>query len=128
MRPATADDLEVLTGLLTAAFGQAPTHLAAALREGGTVVVVHDGAVVGTLRPERDGESGGVWGFAVDPRSQGRGIGRDVLRRVCRQFFDDGATTVRLEVAVDNDRALGLYTSIGFTRVSTEDYYDLPLG
>jgi ribosomal protein S18 acetylase RimI-like enzyme len=30
-------------------------------------------------------------------------------------------------VAVDNDRALGLYTSIGFTPVTTEDYFALPL-
>jgi len=28
-----------------------------------------------------------------------------------------------LEVAVENEHALGLYTSLGFTRVTTEDYY-----
>jgi ribosomal protein S18 acetylase RimI-like enzyme len=27
---------------------------------------------------------------------------------------------------VENDTALGLYTSLGFTRVTTEDYYALP--
>jgi ribosomal protein S18 acetylase RimI-like enzyme len=34
---------------------------------------------------------------------------------------------VHLEVAVDNDHALGLYTSLGFAPISTEDYYTLPL-
>jgi len=33
---------------------------------------------------------------------------------------------IRLEVAVENDRALGLYTSLGFARVATEDYWRLP--
>jgi ribosomal protein S18 acetylase RimI-like enzyme len=32
-----------------------------------------------------------------------------------------------LEVDVDNDRALGQYTSVGFTPVITEDYFALPL-
>jgi len=34
--------------------------------------------------------------------------------------------TVHLEVATDNDRALNLYTSLGFQPVITEDYYALP--
>jgi len=33
---------------------------------------------------------------------------------------------VELEVEVANDHALGLYTSIGFEQVTTEDYYELP--
>ncbi|MEW1960044.1 GNAT family N-acetyltransferase [Kineococcus sp. NPDC059986] len=127
LRTATAEDLDVLADLLADAFGHPPTHLAASFAEGDTVAVEHEGAVVGTLRRPRDGASGGIYGFAVAPMFQGRGIGRDVLRRVSREFFADGATSVRLEVAVDNDRALGLYTSVGFRRVQTEDYYDLPL-
>jgi ribosomal protein S18 acetylase RimI-like enzyme len=30
-------------------------------------------------------------------------------------------------VDVENDRALGLYTSVGFEPITTEDYYALPL-
>jgi ribosomal protein S18 acetylase RimI-like enzyme len=37
-----------------------------------------------------------------------------------------GARTVRLEVAVDNDQALRVYTSVGFQPVIVEDYYLLP--
>ena len=55
-----------------------------------------------------------------------RGIGRDVLHRLCRSARADGATSVHLEVATDNGRALHLYTSLGFTPVTTEDYYALP--
>jgi ribosomal protein S18 acetylase RimI-like enzyme len=127
LRDATTDDLGDLAALLRSAFGVAPTHLEQSLTSGRTLVVERDGRPVGTVRLHRDGTSGGVYGFVVHPDQQGRGIGRDVLRRVCREFFADGATSVGLEVAVDNDRALGLYTSVGFEPVTTEDYYALPL-
>ena len=77
------------------------------------------------MRLTREKETGGIYGFAIDPAWQGRGIGSDVLRRICRVLIDEGAHQVGLEVAVDNDRALGLYTSMGFTEVTTEDYYAL---
>lgn len=64
-----------------------------------------------------------MYDLAVDPAWQGRGIGRDVLRRVCLLLREEGAQRIGLEVAVDTDRALGLFTSIGFTEVATEDYY-----
>jgi ribosomal protein S18 acetylase RimI-like enzyme len=45
---------------------------------------------------------------------------------VCRRLRADGARRIGLEVEVDNEHALGLYTSLGFERVSTEDYFRLP--
>jgi Acetyltransferases len=91
-----------------------------------TLLVEIAGCAVGTLRLTReDDEVAGIYGFAVDPDWQGRGIGRDVLRRVCQQLCDEGVHRIGLEVAVDNDRALGLYTSLGFTPLTTEDYYAL---
>ena len=47
--------------------------------------------------------------------------------RACNELFDAGADHVELEVEVDNDRALGLYTSVGFSLVATDDYYELTL-
>ena len=93
-----------------------------------TLLVERNGDPVGTLRVTLEGEEGGVYGFVVDPALQGQGIGRDVLRRVCTGLLADGATRVGLEVAVQNERALGLYTSIGFRPRTTEDYYALPAG
>ena len=49
-----------------------------------------------------------------------------MLRRVCQRLRADGAQRVGLEVEVDNEHALGLYTSLGFVRVTTEDYFRLP--
>lgn len=130
MRTATVADVDVIRRVLEAGFGE-PAHedLAASLDspDGRTLVIELSGSVVGTLRLRRDGDSVGVYAFVIDPPWQGRGIGREALRRTCEQLRAEGTRQIRLEVAVDNDRALGLYTSIGFTPVTTEDYYGLPL-
>jgi ribosomal protein S18 acetylase RimI-like enzyme len=120
-------EVPALEAMLEAGFGN-PAHLAGeerVLRE--TVVVEHAGAMVGTLRIARDDEVPGIYGFVIDPPRQGHGLGRAALRAACRRLHDEGAERVRLEVEVENDRALSLYTSLGFVPVSTEDYYALAL-
>lgn len=128
LRTATPADAADISELLTAAFGWRPSDVLERLASDSsarTVVVELAGCVVGTVRLTREGDTGGVYGFAVDPAWQGRGIGRDVLRRVCHLLRAEGTRRVCLEVAVENERALGLYTSIGFDQVATDDYYAL---
>jgi ribosomal protein S18 acetylase RimI-like enzyme len=134
VRPMTEEDLEAVKELLVAAFPwyqPDPIDPAAAERRrrdrAETMVIELDGVTVGSLRVSWEDDTAGVFGFAVRPDHQGQGIGRDVLRRICRQARADGAARVHLEVAVDNDRALGLYTSLGFAPIATEDYYSLPI-
>ncbi len=129
MRTATLADASELSRLLAAAFGEPPIDLADRLAEDSarTVLVELEGAAVGTIRVTRDDDTAGIYGFAVDPAWQGRGIGRDALRRVCRELRDEGIRRIGLEVAVENDHALGLYTSLGFNQTTTEDYYEFPL-
>jgi ribosomal protein S18 acetylase RimI-like enzyme len=130
VRPAAAADIPVLSHLWEVGFGgPAPDDLAARLNapHPPTLVVELDGSAVGTLSLNREGGDARIYGFVIEPAWQGRGLGRDALRRVCEQLRADGAGPIGLEVAVDNDRALGLYTSIGFTPVTTEDYFALPL-
>ena len=127
LRPATAADVPVIVSLLERGFGSwGPDDLGARLER--TVLIELRGAVVGTLFSERDDEGeAGIFGFVVEPSLQGRGIGRAALRQACEQLRADGARRIGLDVDVTNDRALGLYTSVGFTPVTTEDYYALPL-
>lgn len=134
LRPATLLDAPELSRLLKVAFGGPPADVAQRLTDGAavdgserTLLAEVAGSAVATVRLTRDGDTAGVYGLAVDPSRQGRGVGRDLLCRVCRQLIEDGARRVCLEVAVDNERALGLYTSLGFARATTEDYYALPL-
>jgi len=128
VRTATQADASEVSRLLTTAFGTVPSKALQlqATERFRTVLAELSGSAVGTLRLTRQGEAAGIYGFAVDPAWQGRGIGRDVLRRVCHQLRDEGVHRIGLEVAVDNDHAMGLYTSLGFTPVTTEDYYALP--
>src|SRR5579864_8716204 len=130
LRQASAADVPVLSRLLEAGFGwSAPDDLADQLDSPHrrTLVIECEGATVGTVSVSRDGADAGVYGFVVDPPLQGRGIGRAALRRTCEELRADGARRIRLEVAVDNDRALALYTGVGFEPVTTEDYYSLPM-
>jgi ribosomal protein S18 acetylase RimI-like enzyme len=129
LRTANVDDAEAVGSILKAAFEWTPPDLPGLLARNSererTLLVEQRGTPVGTLRITHDGDTGGIYGFAVDPAQQGRGIGRDVLRRSCRLLREEGMRRVGLEVAVENERALGLYTSIGFRPVTTEDYYAL---
>jgi ribosomal protein S18 acetylase RimI-like enzyme len=133
LRPWTPADSADVVRLHAAAFGPAAPvpdtaedRALAELDRTQTWLVTVAGRTVGTLRLSPSAEDGvGVYGFVVDPAEQGRGIGRRALTTACRSAFAAGARSVHLEVSVDNDHALGLYTSLGFTAVATEEYYEL---
>jgi ribosomal protein S18 acetylase RimI-like enzyme len=129
LRRAVPSDAEAVARLLEAGFGHRPVGLAEILGSEAerTLLIELSGKPVGTVRLSSGGDVAGVYGFVVDPDYRGQGIGRDALRRVCQELLASGARRVGLEVAVDNDRALGLYTSLGFTDVTTEDYFALPV-
>jgi ribosomal protein S18 acetylase RimI-like enzyme len=130
LRRATTADLPFLSRLLELGFGRpAPEDLAGRLdsRHEQTAIVELRGSAVGTLRFRRDGNEARIYAFVIDPAWQGRGIGRAALRCACEQLRAEGTHRIGLEVDVENDRALTLYTSVGFTPILTEDYFALPL-
>ena len=125
LRTAQTADVADMMRILSAGFGFAPADLADRLIEAHawTLIAARGATVVATLRVSLSDEGARLSGFAVDPAWRGRGIGRDVLRRACRDLRARGVGEVWLEVEVDNDRALALYTSLGFAPVITEDYW-----
>jgi ribosomal protein S18 acetylase RimI-like enzyme len=127
LREAARDDIPEIARILTEAFGHPWNPVDVEAEREPTLVAAREGAVIATMRVHRTPEEWGIYGFAVEPTLQGGGIGRDLLRRVCRQASEAGVGRLHLEVEVNNDRALGLYTSLGFTRTSTEDYFSIPL-
>ena len=130
LRQATTADVPNLSRLFLDGFGQAHAGGDRPLGDGRTTTLMIDRGdeTIGTLAVTRDGASGRVYGFVVASGWRGRGIGRDALQRACRELFDAGMDKVELEVEVANDHALGLYTSVGFEPVATDDYYALRLG
>jgi ribosomal protein S18 acetylase RimI-like enzyme len=132
IRAATPQDLPAVHELLSLGFGWQPPAPDSPETDDSprvdpdTLVIQRDGALIGTVRLTHELNNAGVYGFVIHPDHRARGIGRDVLHRLCLKARADGAKFVNLEVATDNDRALNLYTSLGFTQVATEDYYALP--
>jgi mycothiol synthase len=71
--------------------------------------------VVGYAVTGRSGDQGYLQRLAVDPDQQGRGIGRMLLDDALHWLAHHGATTVLVNTQPDNDPALDLYRSAGFT-------------
>ncbi len=124
IRPATDADRAAVAAILADGFGEGAFADDPDLGDL-TFVVEHGTAVVGTLRLSIEAQTAGIYGFAVRSDMRGRGIGRAALYEACLEARRRGVGTVTLEVDVDNDHALGLYTSVGFERRTTEDYFRL---
>ena len=98
-----------------------------------SVVVAEDssGAIVGfvayLIHPETPGMSpyGEITVIAVDPPSQGLGIGRRLLDRAVSDLKDAGAPVIMLSTGGDEGHtpARALYEAAGFTRLPLAQYW-----
>ncbi|MGG1679974.1 GNAT family N-acetyltransferase [Neobacillus sp. NRS-1170] len=86
------------------------------------LIIEADGKTAGKMRvSESDGEAW-IYGFAVFPELQGKGIGRKALSKVVLQETEKGSS-IFLEVEARNANALRLYESCGFRSYHSQDYY-----
>lgn len=85
-----------------------------------------DGESVGKVRVKREDGQAWIYGFAILPQHQGKGIGRRVLRRITKDQSAAGYS-VHLEVEATNAHALRLYESVGFEVHHAQDYYTYSL-
>jgi ribosomal protein S18 acetylase RimI-like enzyme len=130
VREGTSEDHGELDRVLSAAFGEDSSGDSASFDgdpDTRQIVIERAGRIIGGLRLSGDADRTGIYGFAIDPLLQGQGVGRSVLARVCRKLREEGTDNITLEVEVENDHALGLYTSLGFERRATEDYFEIPI-
>ncbi|WP_020174504.1 GNAT family N-acetyltransferase [Methyloferula stellata] len=66
-----------------------------------------------------------LYSIAVDPAFEGYGLGRALLKACEKDARAAHCTTLRLEVRIDNKRAIALYEKNGFERYDEiEDYYE----
>lgn len=89
------------------------------------LVARQDGALIGYAGLARMGGDAEVHTLAVDPAYQGRGIGRALLRALLDHAV---GATVFLEVRTNNEQAIALYRSEGFTVIGTRRRYYRPSG
>ncbi|SFT09861.1 GNAT family N-acetyltransferase [Paenibacillus sp. BC26] len=127
LRPATQEDYEMRVRISVLAFGDDEADaraMASHVYAGNTDVFMIDvnEETVGKIRVSREEGQAWIYGFAILPEHQGRGIGRKVLRRVIQEQSAAGCS-IHLEVETKNDHALRLYESVGFQAVHAQDYY-----
>lgn len=68
-------------------------------------------------------EAGLIFGFAVLPKYQGRGYGRQILAHTVSELLSNGQHNIWLEVSIESKQALSLYQSCGFKETGSYDYY-----
>jgi ribosomal protein S18 acetylase RimI-like enzyme len=131
LRPAEASDLETLTRVMAAAFGDDEAEVrdrvvrGLAERNRHYCLAMLGQEAIGVIRIGEWEGAGDITSFGVLPTHQGRGYGRQILLDATDILLNEGWSRIMIEVATDNDHALGLYRSCGFEVVAKYDYYDL---
>lgn len=86
------------------------------------LIIESAGQTAGKMRvSKKDGEAW-IYGFAVFPELQGKGIGRKALSKVVQKEHQK-RFSIFLEVEATNTHALKLYESCGFRIYHSQDYY-----
>jgi len=81
---------------------------------------------VGVMRVMTYGDNGmDLNGFSVLPEMQGRGFGRQILSETVRMALREGRNEVRLDVEIENLKALGLYESCGFRTTDAIEFHQV---
>jgi ribosomal protein S18 acetylase RimI-like enzyme len=96
-----------------------------------TWVAEEDGAMAGFAivewTREPGGENGGLTAYIqtieVAPGLRGRGIGRELLRRIESSAQAAGAGAIWLHVDAANERAIALYEANGYRRGKRAEHY-----
>jgi ribosomal protein S18 acetylase RimI-like enzyme len=88
------------------------------------LIIEVDGKIAGKMRISEINGEAWIFGFAVFPELQGKGIGRKALSKVVK-MEDEKGFSIFLEVEAKNAHALRLYESCGFISYHSQDYYKL---
>lgn len=132
LRPLVSADLPTLVRLEGELFGAGSWSRAALAEEldgpGRWYVgaVDQDDALVGYAGLWFDGQDAQVMTIGTARDRQGRGIGRRMLLALVARARELGARAMLLEVRVDNDPALHLYSAVGFERLGVRRGYYQP--
>lgn len=129
LRHSTINDIELEIQLDMKCFGEteeeAKNHneMVKAEENQAFYIIEADGKAVGKMRVSHINEEAWIYGFAVSPEYQGKGIGRKALKKIVIQEHNQGYP-VFLEVEAKNLHALKLYESCGFKAFHSQDYYE----
>jgi ribosomal protein S18 acetylase RimI-like enzyme len=77
-------------------------------------VGILDGAVAATAMAGYDGHRGSVYYLAVDPETQGKGLGRQIMAHVERALEAVGCPKINVMVRSGNADVAGFYQAVGY--------------
>jgi [ribosomal protein S18]-alanine N-acetyltransferase len=130
-RPAHAFDLPVFVSLDKELFPYSPWSTSQYKEEFSAptryFVVAEDEAkniigYAGVFAP--GGAEADVLTVGVVPEQRGKGVARHLIALVTEWAGQQGSTAMMLEVKVDNVAAIGLYESLGYSKLNTrKDYF-----
>jgi ribosomal protein S18 acetylase RimI-like enzyme len=92
----------------------------------GNLMIISDEKTVGKIRVQRTEKKSSIYGFAIFPSFQGKGIERKALSQVVMQE-SNWTGDIYLDVAATNSKALKLYESSGFQSFYSQEYYQYPI-
>ena len=118
-------DIWERTGISTPGRGDTAEVIENTLRRNGRLLVLVDKAsdtVVGTSWLTNDGRRLYMHHFAIDPKFQGAGLSKRLLRESLKIAKEIGLQ-IKLEVARDNERAIHFYEKAGFKPLGDYDVY-----
>jgi ribosomal-protein-alanine N-acetyltransferase len=95
--------------------------VSAAIQSGRNTVLIDDLDAYGTISVA--GDVADLERIAVMPSRRRQGVARQLLDALCAAAVAQGATRMLLEVAHDNEAALGFYSAYGFTTISRRPGY-----
>jgi ribosomal-protein-alanine N-acetyltransferase len=134
-RPANAFDLAVFVSLDKELFPYSPwsasqykeefsaptRHFVVALDETESII-----GYAGVFAP--GGAEADVLTVGVIPSQRGKGIARQLMAQITDWAKQQGSTAMMLEVKVDNLEAIGLYDSLGYSKLNIrKDYFGASL-
>lgn len=128
LRPAREDEVPILIKLDSSGFELSEEDAAEMFeihRQEGLqehILIELDGQPAGKMRLSTEDNETWIYGFTVDKKLRGLGIGRSALLQTIERERRN-YNGVNLEVALDNPNALKLYESCGFVILNKQDYY-----
>ncbi|MGC9514116.1 GNAT family N-acetyltransferase [Methanocrinis sp.] len=127
IRRAEARDLPSILAIEELCFSREvafPPDALSILLEDATALVAEDGNLAGFVIGFVRGEAGKVVTLDVLPERRGEGLGRGLMVALEEEFAILGARASRLEVSIENRRAIALYADLGYSGAALlEDYY-----
>jgi ribosomal protein S18 acetylase RimI-like enzyme len=78
------------------------------------MIAEYEGEVAGVIVGTIDGTRGYFYRLAVNPKLQGKGIGRKLVEALEKRFKERGVTRVFIMVNQDNKKVLPFYSLLGY--------------